>query len=331
MSSSVASPPPEASAGRIFIVDDDANNRRMLRGLLERSGYQVVEFPLVAGVVNRARAEMPDLVLLDPLLPDGNGHDVLKAIRADPTTRLLPVVMLTGLATGEQKSQAAKDGVTEFIPKSLTGRELLPRLRALVLLKQLADEHDETERMLLTLAMTIDARDPFTAGHSKRVAEYADRVAVRMNLDPALRVDTRRGALFHDLGKVVIPDHIEQKKGTLTPPERKIVEQHPAVGHDLLSPMRTMSRILSIVLSHHEKLDGSGYPNGLSGSAIPMTVRIVSVCDIFDALTHQRAFREALSVETAYKLLYEELQKGWWDPLVVEALRASVTENGLIP
>src|SRR5712692_2347861 len=322
---------PETSAGRIFVVDDDANSRRMLRSLLARAGYEVVEFPLVAGVLDRARAEMPDLVLLDPLLPDGSGHEVLEAIRADPATRLLPVVMLTGLATKEQKLQASKDGVTEFIPKSFSARELLPRLRSLVLLKKLADEHDETERMLLTLAMTIDARDPYTAGHSKRVAEYADRISLRMGLDPALRLDTRRGALFHDLGKVVIPDHIEQKQGSLTPAERKIVEQHPSAGYDLLAPMRTMNRILSVVLSHHERLDGSGYPNGLSGAAIPMTVRIVSVSDIFDALTHDRAFREALSVETAYKMLYEELQKGWWDPLVVEALRASVSELGLIP
>ncbi len=330
MSSLETNTPPEPSAGRIFVVDDDADIRRLLRLLLAAAGYEVVEFPLVAGLLDRIREDSPDLVLLDLQLPDGNGHEVLEAIRSDPDTRLLPVVMLTGLATKEQKIRASREGVTDFISKPFSAEELLPRVRSLVQLKHFADEHEHAERVILTLARTIDARDPYTAGHSGRVAEYADRIGQRMGVDPSIRLDMRRGALFHDLGKIVIPDLILHKRGPLTPEERRVVEQHPVVGHELLAPMKTMRKTLSVVHSHHEKLDGSGYPDGLSGDDIPVTVRIVTVSDIFDALTHDRAYRPALKLETAFEILQEGVSKNWWDPMVFDELRGSVADLGII-
>jgi putative two-component system response regulator len=330
MSSRDTNIPPDSSAGRIFVVDDDADIRRLLRLLLAAAGYEVVEFPLVTGVLDRIRADSPDLVLLDLQLPDGNGHDVLEAIRSDPETRLLPVVMLTGLATKEQKIRASREGVTDFISKPFSAEELLPRVRSLVQLKHFADEHEHAEHVILTLARTIDARDPYTAGHSGRVAEYADRLGQRMGVAPSIRLDMRRGALFHDLGKIVIPDLILHKRGPLTPEERRVVEQHPVVGRELLSPMKTMRKTLSVVHSHHEKLDGSGYPDGLSGDDIPLTVRIVTVSDIFDALTHDRAYRPALKLETAFEILQEGVTKNWWDPTVFDELRGSVADLGII-
>jgi len=198
------------------------------------------------------------------------------------------------------------------------------------MMKQFADEHEHAERVILTLAKMIDARDAYTAGHSGRVAEYADRVAQRMGLDAVARIDMRRGALFHDLGKIVIPDHILRKPGRLTDEERGVVEQHPVVGDELLSSMRTMFKALPVVRHHHEKLDGSGYPDGLSGSNIPMTVRIVTVADVFDALTNERSYREALKLETAYEVLAEGVSKGFWDSQVVDELRGMVSESGII-
>src|SRR5262249_52770462 len=215
------------SPGRIFVVEDDADIRRLLRGLLSSGGYEIVDFPQIDDLLSRIRSDSPDLVLLDLQLPDGSGHDVLEAIRADPATRLLPVVMLTGFATKEEKLRATRAGVTDFLAKPFAPEELLPRIRSLVQLKRFADEHEHGEHVVLTLAKTIDARDPYTAGHTGRVAEYADRIAQRMGLDPALRSEMRRAALFHDLGKVVIPDQILHKRGTLTPEDRSVIEQHP--------------------------------------------------------------------------------------------------------
>jgi len=319
---------PDTAAGRILIIDDDPQVRQLLRRLLEPAGYQVEEAGSAENGLHEITTDSPDLVFLDLQLPDRSGHEVLEAIRADPATRLLPVVMLTGLATSTEKIRAHKEGVTDFLAKPFSPEELLPRVRSLVMLKHFADEHEHAEHVILTLARTIDARDPYTAGHSGRVAEYADRIAARMQLDPAARLEMRRGALFHDLGKIVIPDAVLRKPGALTPDERRVIEQHPVVGHELLAPMKTMRKTLSVVYHHHERLDGSGYPEGISGSQIPMTVRIVTVADIFDALTTDRAYREALRTETAFEILEEGVRKEWWDRDAVEALRGSVATAG---
>jgi putative two-component system response regulator len=321
---------PDSSVGRILAVDDDPEIRRLLSILLGNAGYQVEGFETASAALIAVRAEPPDLVLLDVDLPDRSGHEVLEEIRADPATRLLPVVMLTGNATKEQKMRAIREGVTDFLAKPFAPEELVPRVRSLVMLKQFADEHEHAEHVILTLARTIDARDPYTAGHSGRVAEYADRIAQRMGLDPTLRAEMRRGALFHDLGKIVIPDAILRKPGRHTPEERSVIEQHPVAGYELLSPMRTMRKTLPIVYHHHEHLDGSGYPEGISGAAIGIPVRIVTIADIFDALTSDRSYREALRLETAYEILDEGVRKTWWDADVLEELRGVVAEFGVI-
>jgi len=318
----------EAAAARILIVDDDEQVRGLLRRVLSGAGYSIEEAPSAEDALERTRENPPDLVLLDLNLPDRSGHDVLEAIRSEPATRLLPVVMITGAASSAERLRAQSEGVTDFLTKPFSAEELLPRVRALLLLKRFADEHEHAEKVILMLAKTIDARDPYTAGHSGRVAEYADRLAIRMGVEVDARIEMRRGALFHDLGKIVIPDAVLHKPGTLTHGEREIVEEHPKVGHDLLSPMRTMRKTLPVVHSHHERLDGSGYPQGLSGSEIPLPVRIVTVADIFDALTTDRAYRQALSTETAFEILYDGVRRGWWDKDVVEILAALVREEG---
>jgi putative two-component system response regulator len=317
----------EAPAARILVVDDDDQVRTLLRRLLEPAGYAVEEFSSAVPALERIRDESPDLVLLDLHLPDRSGHEVLEEIREDPATRLLPVVMITGFATAAEKIRAQNEGVTDFLSKPFSPEELLSRVRALVMLKHFTDEHEHAERVILTLAKTIDARDPYTAGHSGRVAEYADRIAAGMGLDTTLRNDMRRAALFHDLGKIVVPDSILRKPGPLTPEERSIIEEHPTVGHELLSPMKTMRKTLPIVYHHHERLDGSGYPDGISGDAIPMPVRIVTVADVFDALTSTRAYREALRLETAFEVLEEGVGKNWWDREAVGILREVISET----
>lgn len=322
--------PVETSSGRILVVDDEGEIRAVLRKLLISSGYRVFEAATAEQAIQQVATSEPDLVLLDLGLPDRSGHEVLEHIRSDPATRLLPVVVLTGNATKEQKLIAIREGVTDFLSKPFSPEELVPRVRSLVLLKQFADEHEHAERVILTLARTIDARDPYTAGHSGRVAEYADRIAQRMGLDASPRLEMRRGALFHDLGKIVIPDAILRKPGALTADERAIIEQHPVVGHELLAPMKTMRKTLPVVYWHHERLDGSGYPEGISGDLIPVTVRIVTVSDIFDALTTDRAYRGALKIETAFEILHEGVGKGWWDGKVVEELRGAIALQGVV-
>ncbi|HEY2797551.1 MAG TPA: HD domain-containing phosphohydrolase [Thermoanaerobaculia bacterium] len=305
----------------VLVVDDDQQICHLLERTLASAGFAAETFSTGESALDRVRSGEADLVLLDLKLPDQSGLDVLESVRADPSTRLLPVVMLTGQATEAERLRAQSAGVTDFVHKPFSPGELLPRLRALVALKQFADEHEHAEKVILTLAKMIDARDPHTAGHSGRVADYADRIAEHMGLDGPTRYEMRRGALFHDLGKIVIPDAILRKPGQLTVEERDVVQEHPVVGHDLLSSMKTMRQSLPIVYHHHERLDGSGYPDGISGSAIPMSIRIVTVADVFDALRSERSYRGARSTETAFEILRDGVERGWWDRDVVEAAR----------
>ena len=318
--------PANSPVARILVVDDDPSVRVLLRRLLERSGYAVAEVGTGEDALERIRREPPDLVFLDLQLPDQSGHSILEAIRAEPATRLLPVVMLTGLATSEQKVRAYELGVTDFLAKPFAPDELLPRVRSLVLLKLFADELEYAEHMIVTLARTIDARDSYTAGHSARVAGYAELVARRMDVDETTLLELSRGALFHDLGKIAVPDAVLLKPGPLTAKERGVIQKHPVVGTELLAPMKTMLKTLPIVRFHHERLDGSGYPDGLSGADLPLTVRIVTVADIFDALTTARVYRAALSREAAYEIFEDEVRRGWWDGEVLRELQAAVAE-----
>ena len=313
-------------AARIIVVDDDPQVRSLLRTLLKSRGYGVEEFGAAEPALERIRAEPPDLVFLDLQLPDRSGHSVLEEIRSQAATRLLPVVMLTGFASSDEKVRAYELGVTDFLAKPFSPDELLPRVRSLVLLKLFADDLEYAEHMIVTLARTIDARDPYTAGHSARVAEYAALVARRMGVDENTLLELRRGALFHDLGKIAVPDAVLLKPGPLTAEERRVIQIHPVVGRELLAPMKAMLRVLPIVHSHHERLDGSGYPDGRADSDLPLTVRIVTVSDIFDALTTTRIYRGALSRQETYEIMEDEVRRGWWDGDVVRELRAAVTE-----
>jgi putative two-component system response regulator len=322
-------PPLDDSAGRIFVIDDDDQVRGLMRRLLTRAGYLVEEFGVGSTALDAIRERPPDLVLLDLMLPDASGNDVLDEIRENTSTRLLPVVMMTGHGTHEDRLRAQRSGVTDFLSKPVAVEELLPRVRSLVLLKHFADEHEHAERVILTLAKTIDARDSYTAGHSGRVAQYACDVAAKLGLKPSEIEDLRRGALFHDIGKIIVADSVLKKVGPLTPDERMTINEHPVAGAELLSGMKTMRRILPIIFQHHERLDGSGYPDGASGQDIPMTVRIVSVCDVFDALTTTRAYRPAMTFEQAWNVIDADVAAGRLDPVVASALREILAVSGV--
>ena len=229
----------------------------------------------------------------------------------------------------DDRLRAQRTGVTDFLAKPVAADELLPRVKSLVLLKHFADEHEHAEQVILMLAKTIDARDSYTAGHSGRVAQYACDVAERLGQKPAEIEDIRRGALFHDIGKIVVPDSVLKKVGPLTAEERLTINQHPVAGCELLSGMKTMRRILPIVYHHHERLDGSGYPDGISGGDIPQVVRIVSVANVFDVLTTTRAYRPAMTFEQAWSVIDEDVARGRLDPDLVKALKEVVATTGI--
>jgi putative two-component system response regulator len=306
----------------MLVVDDDPQIRGMLVRLLDRFGGTVVEAATAEAGLEALRGSPPDLVLLDIHLPDHKGHVVLGEIRARPDLRLVPVVVLSGGASREDKLRAIGEGAADFIAKPFDAEELTTRLQSLLHLKSFTDTLEEAEKVIVALAQTIDARDPYTAGHSERVSIYAAALGERIGLaEPDLNA-LRQGCLFHDLGKIAIRDEVLLKPGPLTPEEYEEMKRHPVLGRDLLLPMKTLARALPVVYHHHERFDGSGYPDGLSGESIPLIARAASIADVFDGMTTDRPYRDGLPGREALDLMDEEARAGLWDRALMEIFRA---------
>jgi putative two-component system response regulator len=307
---------------RILIVDDDEQVRHLLIRLLAPQGYLVDEAASGEEAIELLAEHIPDLVLLDVHMPGRSGHEVLRRIRDTSETRLLPVVMLTGAATSKDKLQAIDAGVTDFISKPFSPEELTARVRALVQLKLVTDSLEDAERVIVALAKTIDARDPYTASHSERVSLYAGLLGARIGLQGTELSAVQRGGLFHDLGKIAIRDGILLKPGRLTREEFAQIKRHPVEGRNLIQHMKTLAHALDVVYYHHERYDGSGYPEGIAGEGIPLTARVTNIADIFDALTTARVYRGALSREESLAIMAAEVAKGWWDGRLLDEFRA---------
>lgn len=305
--------PVESGRASILVVDDDEQIRALIVRLLRPMGHEVVQAGSTEEAQERLRAASPDLVLLDMQLPGRSGHELLAEIRSDPRTRLVPVVMITGAGTHETKLKAIEAGVTDFIAKPFSPEELAARVRALLELKFVTDALEDAEHVIISLARTIDARDRYTYGHSARVSLYAGLLGERIGLEGRMLATVRRGGLFHDFGKIAIRDAVLLKPAKLTAEEYAEIKRHPTEGRDLLQNMKTLLHAMPVVYHHHERMDGSGYPDGLSGEAIPITARVTTIVDVFDALTTARVYRGALSREDTLGIMADEVRKGWWD------------------
>jgi putative two-component system response regulator len=313
--------PPGSSRGSLLIVDDDEGVRGLLARMLRVTGHSVAEAGSAEEAAEKLTRSTPDLILLDLQLPGKSGQEFLLEIRADARFRLTPVVMITGAATHARKVKAIEAGATDFLAKPFSHVELATRVRSLLQLKAATDALEDAERVIVALAQTIDARDSYTWGHSARVSVYAGLLGERIGLDDWSLASLRRGALFHDFGKIAVRDRVLLKPGKLTAEEYAEIKRHPDKGRDLLQNMKTLADSLDIVHHHHERMDGSGYPDGLSGESIPTTARVSTIADVFDALTTARVYRGALPRAEALGIMAEEVRKGWWDGRLLEELR----------
>ncbi len=309
------------SRGHLLVVDDDEQVRGLLAHLLRVTGYTVEEAGSAEEAAEKLERSSPDLILLDMQLPGKSGQDLLEEIRADARLRSTPVVMITGAATQTRKVRAIEAGATDFLAKPFSHAELAARVRSLLELKFATDALENAEQVIVALAQTIDARDSYTWGHSARVSVYAGLLGERIGLDEGSLASVRRGALFHDFGKIAVRDRVLLKPGKLTAEEYSEIKRHPDKGRELLQTMKTLAYALEVVHHHHERMDGSGYPDGLSGESIPITARVSTIADVFDALTSARVYRGALSRTEALAIMAEEVRKGWWDGRLLEEFR----------
>jgi len=321
---------------RILIAEDEKDSAAVLKEILETSGYEVDvaydgeetinKISLALARHNNKNGVIPsvfeysdngngyyDLVILDIFMPHLSGIEILKKIKADPLTHLLPVVMITGLGEEKDKLEAIDAGCDEFLSKPFNFAELLTRVRSLLKMKFALDSLDSAENVIFSLARAIEAKDAYTQGHTERVSQLAMLVGERLKLSGEDTDALKKGGILHDIGKIGVPDGILNKPGKLEPQEFEIIKTHPDIGARICSKLNSIKNAIPVIRYHHEKLDGSGYPDGLKGNSIPITARIMAIVDVYDALTSTRPYRPAMPKERALAILDEEANRGWWD------------------
>ena len=312
---------------KLLLVDDEASSRLALATLLRREGFDVHESANGDEAMAQCATFRPDLILLDVVMPGMSGLEVCRRIKATPETRLTPVVLITGLTQSEDRIKGINAGADDFLTKPIDMAELLARSRSLLRLKQYTDELENAESVLFALAHSIEARDPYTRGHCERLSEMSARMGQKLGLPEEQITALRRAGIVHDIGKVVVPDAILLKPDPLSPEDMEIMRKHPVVGEHICRPMRTFRLVLPIIRHHHERHDGSGYPDGLRGAEIPVTAAILQLVDVFDALTTDRPYRAASTPLEALEIMEDESKRGWWDMNLLKAFHEMIV-NG---
>lgn len=306
-------PQKEFPLATILVADDSESNRDLLSDLLRSEGYRVATASDGLSALEALRRQRIDLAILDVMMPYETGFAVCRALKLDPETRLTPVVLVTALSDADDRLHGIECGADDFLSKPINRAELLARVRSLLRLKHFTDELENAETVLISLALSIEAKDPYTEGHCDRLATYSEALAAQLGLSDEQRIALRRAGMVHDIGKVAVPEHILLKPGPLTPAEQEVMRQHVLVGERICAPLKAFRQVLPIIRHHHERLDGTGYPDGLRGDSIPLTARILQIADVYDALTTHRPYRRALEPRQAFVLLREEADHGWWD------------------
>jgi putative two-component system response regulator len=322
--------PPDGAPAHILVVDDSALDRQLAEDQLREEGYRVTTAADGEEALLAIEAQAPDLILLDVIMPGMDGYELCRRVKADPRTILIPVVMITSLQATEERIKGIEAGADEFLSKPFNSQEMLTRVRSLLKLKRHTDELENAETVLFTLALSVEAKDPYTNGHCDRLARGSVALGRKLGLSAESLKALHRGGILHDVGKIGVPDAILLKPGPLTKVERSVMQTHPIIGERICTPLKSLRLVLPIIRHHHERWDGTGYPDGLAGEQIPLTARILQVVDLYDAFTTQRPYKPAYAPQTACRIMREESANGWWDGRLIERFIALLQGEGFV-
>ena len=316
---SLVSAYPELSAAKILIIDENPLSRMTTTDLLLLDGYEVevVEASNTNSLFERILGQQADLILLNAMMRQLDSFALCRQLKENHGTNNIPVVFTTLSNNREERIRAMSAGGSDILVRPLNRMELSTRVKSLVAQKQINEGLNQTEQVLFTIAKAIDSRSA-TKGGSVRVATLVRSFGEYLNLSKQEIDNLAFAAHLHDIGTIAIPDAVMLKAGKLTAEERESIRKHVLVGAEICQPLRNRSGVLPIVRHHHERWDGTGYPDGLSGTDIPDLAQIFQVIDIYDALTSDRPHKKAYSPEEALEIMLEETRKGWRNPELIE-------------
>jgi putative two-component system response regulator len=304
---------PRRRAPRILVVDDQPSIAGLMSQLLTMRGYDVVTAANAEQAEAEVRRQSPDLILSDVMMPGKSGYEFCRGLKENPATRLIPFVLITGLSDSADKVRGIEAGADDFLNKPVLAEELIARVKSLLRLKEFTDELETADSVLCTLGLIVEGRDPYTEGHCERLSTHAADLGRHLGMDEDSILALKRGGYLHDLGKIAVPDEILKKGSDLTPAEWTIMKLHPVTGENICRPLHSLRLVLPIIRHHHEHSDGSGYPDGLTASRIPILPRVLQVVDVYDALRTSRSYKPALTHEQAAITMREEASRGLWD------------------
>jgi len=304
---------------KVLLVDDNSANVDLLEAYLEPAGYEILKAYDGQEGLDLAYEKNPDLILLDVMMPGLDGYEVCKRLKEDEKTRFMPIVMITALSDLDDKIKGLDVGADDFLSKPIVRPELMARVRSLLRIKTLHDDLDSSENIIFTLALALEAKDPYTKGHSERVAALALSLARRTGLSSEAQQKVHKAGILHDIGKIGVREAILNKNSDLDADEYDDIAKHPAIGANICEPLKSLADIIPMIRYHHERFDGKGHPDGLSKDDIPVGAMIIAIADTYDAMTSARPYRSAMSREAALTILEEEKESGQLPPFLVDA------------
>jgi putative two-component system response regulator len=307
---------------RVLIVDDDAAHRNLVSEILSAPLFSVSTAMSGRDALELLTQKEFDVVLVDKVMPEMSGDELCQAIRERYNRHILPVIVVTGSHGYADLSISLAGGANDFIRKPYDPNELIARVRSAATTKRLTDQMESAETLLFGLARMVEAKDECTGDHCSRLAHYAEVFGAALGLGERDLAALKSGAILHDIGKLAIPDRILLKPGTLSEQEWVLMKQHTVIGAMLCGELKSLRSAVPIIRHHHERWDGSGYPDGLAGSEIPLLAQIFQLLDVFDALTTARPYKEAWSVERARDIIEEEMNKGYYNPALTREFLA---------
>ncbi len=292
---------------RILLVDDEMKIAQEVQELLINEGYDVHFAPNGKVALEMLTKVKPDIVLTETVLRYVNGFEFCRQIRENYETADIPVIMVTGLARPADKIRGIEAGATDFISKPFDILELKTRVKSAIRLRDLNSNLENFDEVILAFARAVEARDPYTRGHSERVGKYSIKLAAALGVNRQYQEILYKGAILHDIGKIGVRDSVLLKKGKLDESEFAEIQKHPEIGVKICGPLKSSQSLINIIAYHHERIDGKGYPYRIGGKELPTEARIVAIADTFDALTSARPYREALPSLQACHIMEEGL------------------------
>jgi len=316
---------------RVLVIDDHPSSRMTAVALLSVEGYDVIEADSGPAGLDVVLQGNPDLILLDVMMPGMDGFEVCRRLKQDEQTRLTPVVFVTALDDRRSRLKGIEAGGDDFLTKPFDQLELSARVKSLIRQKRLNEDLDHAEQVLFSIARTVESRDPNTGDHCERLVEMGKAFGEFLELSRTEIRDLMWGSYLHDIGKVGIPDNVLLKPGKFTPEEWAIMQQHVLIGERICQPLRTMRGVVPIIRHHHERWDGSGYPDGLQGGEIPYLAQVFQIIDIYDALASERPYKRAFTPDEALRIMLEETEKGWRNPRLMQQFQSFICHTRIEP